>query len=299
MHPYYLANIARYNAKNRIPIYIEEVKSNHPERYFHAHTFTELVLVTHGHAVHMLGDNKVPIKRGDLLIICPGMVHCYDETADFGIINLVYDQNKLSMPMLDSYEIPQILRFFPSTADNITEEEVCRPVGVVAEEHMEEFAGQMRKLQLELNSIQPGSNFLGMGLFMTFIANLARTVSITKTGCKSDISLANVIEYMHVELAKPLNMNELLKRAKMSRRSFFRIFKSLTGTTPQEFQTQLRLKLAVELLTTSNQSIGEISYRCGFSDSNYFGQVFKKYFKTSPRTYRTEHKVNITADRAD
>ncbi len=294
MHPYYLANIATYNTTKRIPVYIEEVESSHPERCFHSHTFTELVLVVRGHAVHLLGGCKAHIRQGDLLVIYPGMVHCYDETADFGIINLVYDQNKLSMPMLDSYEIPQFLRLFPSSTDKITEEEACNPIGTVAVERIAGFADQLRILQQELNSIQPGSNFRGLGLFMTFIANLARDISMPSVGYKSDISLTKVIEHMHAGFAKPINMDDLVKRAKMSRRSFFRMFKNLTGTTPQEFQTQLRLKSAIELLITTNLSIGEIAYRCGFNDSNYFGQVFKKYFNASPRLYRAEHKINIS-----
>ncbi len=296
MHPYYLANIAMYNIAERIPIYIEEVEFRHPELCLHSHTFTELVLVVSGHAVHILGNSKARVSRGDLLVIYPGMTHCYDETGDFSIINMVYDQKKLAMPMLDSCEMPHFLRLFPASANNITEEEACNPIGTVAGEHIAGLADQLRNLQLELKSTQPGSNFCCLGLFMVCIANLVRSVSMPSTGYKSNIiSLENIIEHMHAGLAEPINIDELAKRARMSRRSFFRMFKNFTGTTPQEFQTRLRLKSAMELLTTTRLSIGEIACRCGFNDSNYFGQVFKKYCNATPRIFRAEHKVFVSS----
>ena len=78
----------------------------------------------------------------------------------------------------------------------------------------------------------------------------------------------------------------LVKKAKTSRRTFFRSFRKMTGCTPQEYRTQLRLKLSVELLRGSSLNIGEIALRCGFYDTNHFCRIFREHFKTTPRRFR-------------
>ena len=114
MLPLYISNLAGYGRTNRIPLYVEEVAEKHPEKRFHSHTFSELVLVLRGEALHLVGEESFEVRRGDLLVLHPGAVHGYDKTGNFGIINLTYDYHKLSMPILDGYELPLFRRFFPS-----------------------------------------------------------------------------------------------------------------------------------------------------------------------------------------
>ena len=98
--------------------------------------------------------------------------------------------------------------------------------------------------------------------------------------------IGEVIEYMYKHLTEPVNVDMLVKKARTSRRTFFRSFRKMTGCTPQEYRTQLRLKQSVELLRGSSLNIGEIALRCGFYDSNHFCRVFREHFKTTPRSFR-------------
>ena len=43
---------------------------------------------------------------------------------------------------------------------------------------------------------------------------------------------------------------------------------------------------AKKMLLNSELSITEICYQCGFSDSSYFGKVFRKAYGMAPREYR-------------
>ena len=75
----------------------------------------------------------------------------------------------------------------------------------------------------------------------------------------------------------------------MSRTRFYNKLKALTGLPPQEFIKNIRLKRATQLLKEGVHNITEISEMCGFSESKYFRQVFKKEYKMSPSQYA---KVN-------
>lgn len=48
----------------------------------------------------------------------------------------------------------------------------------------------------------------------------------------------------------------------------------------------IRLNAAKSLLSNSHLSITEIAYSAGFTDSNYFSNVFKANTGISPREYR-------------
>ena len=88
----------------------------------------------------------------------------------------------------------------------------------------------------------------------------------------------------------------------MSRTSFYCKLKALTGQSPTEFIRVMRLKRATQLLKEGGYAINEISDMVGFSDTKYFREVFKKYYKMSPSRYAKEGgnpTVDLEADEED
>ena len=82
----------------------------------------------------------------------------------------------------------------------------------------------------------------------------------------------------------------IAKQLGMSRSSFFKRLKSLTGLSPSDFVKERKLACAVELLKTSELSIADIAYKSGFSDSGYFGKCFRKRYGVSPREFINSQK---------
>ena len=82
-----------------------------------------------------------------------------------------------------------------------------------------------------------------------------------------------------------LTVDVLCEMHHMSRTSFYNKLKALTGQSPTVFIRFTRLKRAAELLKEGKHNITEISEMTGFSDSKYFREVFKKYYKMSPSKY--------------
>jgi len=71
----------------------------------------------------------------------------------------------------------------------------------------------------------------------------------------------------------------------MSRSQLYRKLYSISGQTPREFITSIRLKRAIQLLENDGMTISEIAYQTGFSDPAYFSNCFKKQFGQSPSEY--------------
>ena len=63
----------------------------------------------------------------------------------------------------------------------------------------------------------------------------------------------------------------------------------LYGKRPKEWLDHKRLEKAVNLLKNSNQSISTIATVCGYSSVSWFIIQFKKYYKTTPFSYRVEN----------
>lgn len=71
----------------------------------------------------------------------------------------------------------------------------------------------------------------------------------------------------------------------MSRMSFYRKMKSLTGQTPADFIRTVRLKTAAKLLKEGDCNVSEACYRTGFASPQNFSKHFKEMFGVLPSQY--------------
>ena len=98
--------------------------------------------------------------------------------------------------------------------------------------------------------------------------------------------MAKVIRYVKQYHTQPITLDDVCADFSCSRSYVSHNFKRNTGKDFREYLTDLRLDDAKTLLLYSNLSITEIALAVGFSDSNYFSNVFKKRVGISPITYR-------------
>jgi AraC-type DNA-binding domain-containing proteins len=63
-------------------------------------------------------------------------------------------------------------------------------------------------------------------------------------------------------------------------------FKKRSGTTPNRFIVEQRLRYASSLLAGTRMSVAEVANACGFSEDNYFSKVFKRHSGLSPSAFR-------------
>lgn len=99
----------------------------------------------------------------------------------------------------------------------------------------------------------------------------------------ADYSFQDVIQR---NLFEDLSIEELAFLCGLSLSSFKRKFKGIYGSPPNKYITCKRLEKAQVLLKSSQLSISEIAYDCGFSDVGYFSKVFKKNYNILPSEWR-------------
>ncbi len=100
--------------------------------------------------------------------------------------------------------------------------------------------------------------------------------------------LQRVIKYLETHFVDEITASQLAKVAGLSLPHFNRRFRSLLRLSPMEYVHSLRIQEAQRLLTSTTQSIGEISAAIGFYDQSHFTKRFKKVVGMTPLAYRNQ-----------
>ncbi len=126
-----------------------------------------------------------------------------------------------------------------------------------------------------------------------FINNQFPNPKDITTNSKDAEFLERLIQYVETHIEEyELNTNYLAQTLNMSRSTFFRKIKAITGTTGKEFIDSIRLKKAAQLLISSGMNISEVAYAVGHSNPQYFSKWFKAHYKVSPSEYILQHKTS-------
>ncbi|MNN81660.1 HTH-type transcriptional activator RhaS [compost metagenome] len=100
--------------------------------------------------------------------------------------------------------------------------------------------------------------------------------------------LASAISFIEDHYLEQVTLEQIASRSDISVRHLNRIFRAYYQTSPIAYLQRLRLDRACTLLKQTNLSVTEISYECGFNDSNYLTRQFKRTFGMSPKSFRNK-----------
>lgn len=101
-----------------------------------------------------------------------------------------------------------------------------------------------------------------------------------------DSRLAELIEWVRLNLAQPHTLDSLAAKALMSRRTFTRHFLQLFGLSVGQWLINERLAMTQSLLENSDLSIEQISSQAGFGSPVSLRHHFKQQFGVSPQAWR-------------
>ncbi len=284
-----LFRLSQYVRDGALPLFVKRIpKGTHSQRNFHDHEYTELVIIAEGSAVHLLDGQSHRVKRGDVLLVHPGVLHSYDETADMELVNVAYDCGRLGLPRLDGSSLPLFSTMFPQRKEDGVSRSTVVPVTSLEPVALANVLNLSDRLCDETNGVLPGNLFLSLALFMEIITQIGRAGRPGQPADRVSILVGDAVGYINRNYASPVTVDELAHVAKMSARNFFRHFRNTIGCTPIEYLLQVRITRAAELLFLTDAGVEEIALQCGFCDGNYFCRKFREAKGTTPRNFRLQ-----------
>ena len=102
----------------------------------------------------------------------------------------------------------------------------------------------------------------------------------------TDQQILKTAYYINEHYMQPLTTQDIARAVSFSPNHLSRKFRQATGIGLHEYLVFIRLQHAAQELVATDDSITTIALRCGFSDSNYFKDSFKKKYGVTPRSYR-------------
>ncbi|MCR9215488.1 MAG: AraC family transcriptional regulator [Proteobacteria bacterium] len=96
--------------------------------------------------------------------------------------------------------------------------------------------------------------------------------------------IAKTIAFMQQNYHEVVAVADLSRIAGMSQSSFHEHFRSVTGTTPLQYQKDLRLIAAKNLLTGGAPSVSNVAFKVGYESASQFSREFARKFGVPPRS---------------
>ncbi|WP_266158742.1 GlxA family transcriptional regulator [Dyella silvatica] len=123
----------------------------------------------------------------------------------------------------------------------------------------------------------------------------AQFIPQTMPTAPGDERLAHLLQKVQRQLHLPHSLDDIAQDAAMSRRSFTRRFRQLTGSSFGDWLLSQRLNEAQRLLETTRLSLERIATAIGLGSPVTLRQHFQRTYRTSPTDYRR----TFNASRAD
>ena len=235
-----------------------------------------MCLILQGSKITSIGDQRVHLRAGDALLVSHDLpvVSRITEASktepyiavilslDLGLVRSLYEQvadanlpdaeaRSLSAWQADPAWLSPLTRYF-NLIDSPMDAQVLGP-------------SILREIHYRLLLSPIGQMLRRLLIADSHASRIAKAIHLLRSGFRS-----------------PLSVADLANRAGMSPSSFHEHFKLVTGTTPLQYQKDLRLIEAQVSLVEKGQSVSEAAYAVGYESPTHFSRDYSKKFGVPP-----------------
>ena len=247
-------------------------------RGHHYHPYYELAYIEHGSCRFFIEDTMFDLHDGDFLLIPPRVFHftryLFGSCLRCGIYFRAGD--------LES----ELISHFPDGADFLSQVRVFQ----VPTDDRREIGRIIMRMAAEDRGFDERSPLM-LRLQLQELLLLCSRVCLLLTETPASIHTTDrqvllAARYINEHFRQQISAADIAAAAGFSPNYLSRKFREAAGIGVHDYLVFIRLRSAAFELISTNDSVTDIALRNGFSDSNYFKDVFKKKYGMTPREYR-------------
>ncbi|MDD3367636.1 MAG: AraC family transcriptional regulator [Lachnospiraceae bacterium] len=254
--------------------------ASHKQPDPHVHDYYELYYMWEGECRYFLHDQVYHMKKGDFLLVPPGDHHrsAYDAKGFHDRCVIYFSPDKIDY---------KVFKCFSVTKDTLLKPKFFHASAQVQPGVQERMLRLHAEFSLHDEVADLKIHYLFQELVI-FLKENCTAVTEERESSDAEQALEAAAKYITSNFTQDLNLEDVANVAGLTPTYFSKRFKELTGLGFKEYLNHIRLKQASAMLRESNLPINEIALQCGFTGSNYFGDVFRNHFGVSPREYRKQ-----------
>ncbi|MDR3375575.1 MAG: AraC family transcriptional regulator [Ancalomicrobiaceae bacterium] len=243
-----------------------------------------LCLILQGGKVTSIGDQTVELGPGDALLV----------SHDLPVVSRITKASAREpyLSLVLSLDLRQVRSLYDQIADAPAPDASARSLSVAPADPAW-LAPLVRYLELMDNPLDAqvlGSSTLREIHYRLLLASIGAMLRSLLVADSHASRVAKAIRRLRSEYRFPLRVQNLAKTAGMSASSFHEHFKAVTGTTPLQYQKDLRLIEARALLTGRCHAVSEVAYAVGYESPTHFSRDYSRKFGRPP-----SREANVSA----
>ncbi len=279
--------LAQYHVDSQSGCLYRYIKSETERLVLHCHDYFEIFLTLKGTLIHTANGKSRRLSEGSLVFVRDFDCHGYEsDGVEFEVVNLAFTCDTL-MALFDylseGFCSEKLLSApFPPTV-TLSANDKNKLFSKLSELNTINFSDkktirtEMRKLLLEI--------------FVKYFSDFTPYSETQISSEKIPFWLENCCEKMRRPANFISGIDKFYELSGKSHEHATRCMRKYYGVSPTEYINDLRITYAANLLLSSNLSVTDICYECGFMNISHFYDLFKAKYMMTPKEFYNTHCI--------
>ncbi|MEG1645984.1 MAG: AraC family transcriptional regulator [Clostridia bacterium] len=241
----------------------------------HLHRGYQIIFVTCGDVEMKIEEKRYKIKAPSIVLLNAFEKHLLQgASADY--CRFVVELDPLQLEKILDFNIINMLKLRPSDFNHSL---------ALEQDSATLFLQMFECIGEEVERAEPLSNLIISAEITKLLVCIYRKFPIKNELYFNQLAL-NIRQFIDSNYAGNIDVNSIAKVFFISTSYLSHIFKIYSGYSVKQYVINTRLFNAQFLLLHTNNSIKNISFLCGYNDTNNFIRQFKNQYQLSPLQYR-------------
>lgn len=249
---------------DELPIYAarKKLRGHYP---LHWHEFFEIELILSGHGKCVLNGKEYALNPGDIYLLTTTDFHeVFSE--DIELLHIAFDQS-----LIDSAMTEKVISADKNIFFSLTKQEYLKFYSLLSQLTTECIQNDEYKLSYITNI-----------LHCIFILLIRKAQLKDNENLSHKTHIAEAITYLEMHFRENPDLDTIAQKIGLNKNYFCGLFHKETGKTMVQYVNDLKLAYSKNLLKSTNLTITEICYNCGFNSFSNFIHKFKSKYGETP-----------------